>query len=286
MVSKCRLCESSDIVLEKHGTRDREDVDVLKCETCGLIFLSKFITDEVYYQKSQMRKQIDFDVWREKTFDDDMRRFEKYKEQMKGKKILDFGCGNGGFLQMAKKNGECKKAEGLDLDLEAVECLRKEGIMCYKNMTELSEETYDIIFLFHVIEHLLEPENCLCELGKHLSEGGVIVLETPNADDALLSIYHCKKFADFTYWSPHIYLYNEHTLETVIKKAGFDIKCIIQEQRYPLANHLRWMSRGLPRGGVEEYQELNDEELNIAYAKVLSKLKACDTLICEIGAKR
>lgn len=52
-----------------------------------------------------------------------------------------------------------------------------------------------------------------------------------------------------------------------------------QIQRYPLANHLMWLSKGLPGGGVAEYQDLNVARLNEAYAEILQRLRACDTLL-------
>lgn len=112
-----------------------------------------------------------------------------------------------------------------------------------------------------------------------LSPEGNIIIETPNADDALLSMYGSKAFADFTYWSPHIFLYNESTLTMILERAGLEIVSREQIQRYPLANHLRWLAKGLPGGGMAEYQEMNVTKLNEAYTEVLQGLGACDTLL-------
>jgi 2-polyprenyl-3-methyl-5-hydroxy-6-metoxy-1,4-benzoquinol methylase len=227
-----------------------------------------------------MRGTIDFVKWREDTCPDDYRRFKKYGNLAQGKSVLDFGCGNGGFLELLK--GEEGRI-GVDLDLEAVTQIRESGIECHSSISTLPDEKFDIIFMFHVIEHLSNPEEMLVNLFEHITDGGRIVIETPNADDALLSIYKCKAFADFTYWSPHIYLYNENTLTKMIQNAGCDVIDMAQEQRYSLANHLRWLSQGLPCGGVKEYQSLNVAELNEVYANVLASQKACDTIACMIG---
>ena len=134
--------------------------------------------------------------------------------------------------------------------------------------------------MFHVIEHLPEPEQILLRIQEHMENDSLLVIETPNANDALLSIYKCKAFADFTYWSPHIYLYDERTLKTVVTRAGMDIIEMRQFQRYPLANHLRWLEKGRPGGGVEGFKELNKQRLNDVYADILGESKSCDTLIC------
>ena len=118
-----------------------------------------------------------------------------------------------------------------------------------------------------------------------MTSESMLVIETPNANDALLSIYECRAFADFTYWSPHIYLYNENTLNTVVKRAGLEVIDMRQIQRYPLANHLMWLAKGIPGGGVKDFQQLNLQRLNDAYADVLRENKACDTLICIVKLK-
>lgn len=281
-MNRCRLCKKSDITIIHKGTRDRKDIDVLKCNQCGLVFLSKITTDDTFYTDSKMRTGIDFSKWRNNTFADDNRRFSKYKELIKDKRILDFGCGNGGFLKLVQKENHVRQAVGIDLDMQSIYQLRNEEIECYSDISEVSGVTFDVVFMFHVIEHLSDPELVLNKLFKQIADDGVMIIETPNADDALLTIYHCDKFADFTYWSPHIYLYNEKTLSKMLTDAGFEIVEKHQEQRYPLANHLRWLAKGLPGGGVEEFQDFNVSEINVAYTKILKRKKACDTIIFTI----
>lgn len=246
-MNKCKICSSEKIKVIHEGTRDRADVNVLKCIDCGLVFLSKILTDDEFYSDGEMRKYIDFEKWRKNTYIDDKRRYLQNKELILGKNILDFGCGNGGFLKLAKN--DANQICGLDLDIESVNYLNHEGIECYQNVFELPDIKFDIIFMFHVVEHLPDPKQILYILADHLTEKGIIVMETPNADDALLSLYDCKAFADFTYWSPHIYLYNEFTLSKMLISIDFRILNMFQFQRYSIANHLKWLSKGLPGGG-------------------------------------
>lgn len=280
---QCRLCRGTEISVIHKGTRDRKDIDVLRCDSCGLVFLSKIETGGSFYADGEMREGIDFGQWRRNTYTDDKRRFDYYKEMIPGKAVLDFGCGNGAFLDLVRVSGNAAKAVGIEQDESSLAELRKAGIHCWNDIASVPpEEIFDIVFLFHVIEHLSEPENILQAIGARLNKNGTIVIETPNAEDALLSYYNCEAFADFTYWSPHIYLYNVETLTALLERAGFVITEMRQIQRYPLANHLRWLGKGLPGGGIKEYQKLNIPELNEAYAMALSELKMCDTLLCTI----
>lgn len=136
----------------------------------------------------------------------------------------------------------------------------------------------DVITLFHVIEHLEYPLQILEDCKRYLNKGGKIVIETPNANEALLTLYHSKEFADFTYWSPHIFLYNEENLIALAQNSGFNIAWSMQVQRYPLANHLYWLAEG-KLGGQAVYDFLNCVELNEKYEKILSEKMLCDTLL-------
>lgn len=120
-------------------------------------------------------------------------------------------------------------------------------MLVYKTLEECTEK-FDIITSFHVLEHLADPIGYLMDIKKHLKDDGEIILETPNADNALLSLYNIKEFADFTYWSPHIILYNYDTIRILAEKSGLKVKWNRQVQRYPLANHLYWLSVHEPGG--------------------------------------
>lgn len=93
-------------------------------------------------------------------------------------------------------------------------------------------------------------------------------------------MYECQTFSDFTYWSCHLYLYNEETLSILLSKVGLKVNWIKQVQRYPLANHLYWLSRG-SLGGQNKWQFLDNDALFEAYQKALESQKMCDTIMCS-----
>ena len=105
-----------------------------------------------------------------------------------------------------------------------------------------------------------------------------LIIEVPNANDALLTVYKNKNFANFTYWSCHLYLHTENTLKDLVEKAGFQTIEIRQFQRYPLANHLYWLAEGKP-GGQTILEMFNEPGLIEAYNKILVEKKQTDTLI-------
>ena len=79
-------------------------------------------------------------------------------------------------------------------------------------------------------------------------------------------------------------LFNENTITDLIKKSQFKINYIEQIQRYPLSNHLYWLSKGLPNG-QKHYTIFNNKKLNDVYEKILKREKICDTLLISIKEK-
>lgn len=221
---------------------------------------------------------VDIQTYRNKSYQDDLRRAKFIEERVSNKSLLDFGCGAGGLLHLLKD--KTFSIAGLEIDKTINEYINNEGFKCYTSIEQINKK-YDFITLFHVLEHLPDPMKILKELKEHLNPNGKIFIEVPNSDDALLTLYHNDAFADFTYWSCHLYLYNSTTLAEVCTQAGFQISSIKQVQRYSLSNHLYWMTNNLP-GGHENWDFFNSSQLNTEYAKQLSAIGKCDTLFAEI----
>lgn len=286
----CYLCGSDRMKIFHKGVRDNANIDVMRCDECGLLQLSDFYSlEDDFYEKSRMLEdQYDieenritnqtWEAWRRETAEDDLRRADFLKEKCQNKRILDFGCGNGGFLKNIKPYASL--AVGVELDAKARHKIKEEDIEVCSRIEEWKEEKFDIITMFQVIEHLNKPYECLKSIYTYLKPGGVLIIETPNAEDALISLYHCKAFMDFTFWSEHIMLYNSNTLEKMVCTCGFEIVHPYQIQRYPISNHLYWLSRGKP-GGRDKYKEFSGAEITKAYSDILAKNKQCDTLFFE-----
>lgn len=274
--NRCPICNCENIKTIHNGTRDNPNIDVLKCEECEHIFLSTF--DHIlndFYEKSKMREiKIDDKVWKEVTLKDNLRRVNDLKDFIKNRIMLDFGCGKGGFLDVA--NPLVKEIYGIELDKLIQKELAGKGYTIWSDFSECNKKV-DVITMFHVIEHLIDPIDILKECYDKLNIGGRLVIETPNANDALLSLYDVKAFADFTFWSPHIQLYNYKNLINLASKVGFVMEKDISTQRYTLANHMFWLKEG-KAGGQNKWTMLNDEKLNDAYTRLLINAHMTDTL--------
>lgn len=280
-LDKCYLCGSDKAVVIHKGVRGGETIDVLRCANCGLVRLSETFDDaDDFYKESGMRDGVcgDIEVVRRLARVDDERRYKFTEKMVENKRVLDFGCGAGGYLIRANKIAS--QVIGVELEENIRQQLNQEGIATVASIDGLDQ--FDVITLFHVLEHLTEPVGYINKFKEHLVDDGTLLVEVPNADDALLRLYTSKYFADFTYWKCHIYLYTVITLRLLAKKAGLKIKFIKHVQRYSLANHLYWLSQGKP-GGHYQWSFLENPELDSAYARTLAELGMTDTIIAAFG---
>jgi len=123
--------------------------------------------------------------WLKATDADDQRRFDMLRLLLPNKRILDFGCGAGGFLT---------KAQSLAGAVSGVEVEQRVRLHWGARLTihpdlQAAGGQYDLITAFHVIEHLLDPRDTLKALANMLAKNGRLVLEVPSASDALLTLY-------------------------------------------------------------------------------------------------
>ena len=287
--SKCYLCGNSKFDLVHRGVRGDKEARVLYCHNCGLVQLDRIIGDiDEFYQNSGMRgfdpvaKQINEET--SVSFDDDNRRFNLIKNMIENKKYMDFGCGHGGVLSRARqKTGELYAVEPEDNMRNNI----VGGVVSFSSITEARKELHekmDVISLFHVLEHLEDPIDILCQLKDIMSDDGRIIIEVPNADDALLSLSNNRQYADFTYWICHPFYFTNETLRKIAEKAGLKVQFLQQVQRYPLSNHLFWLVNG-KSGGHSKWSFLSDEKLDDAYGKKLATLGIADTIYAELRKK-
>jgi len=281
MAHSCYLCGGDNFVRRNGTVRDNPELKVLECGSCGLVFLSSFAHIESgFYEESGMHAQaIDVEAWLRQSASDDDRRFRQFRRRMENRSVLDFGCGIGGFLTRARD--VAARVCGVEVESRLTPYFCDQALDVRRQIDDF-DETFDIITLFHVLEHFPDPVELLRQVAGKLKPGGQIILEVPNSEDALLTLYQCEAFAHFTYWSCHLFLFNAGTLAVVARKAGLAVDYLQHIQRYTPANHLYWLSKGRP-GGHTKWDFLDSEELSVAYEKALGAIGRSDTLVCAVS---
>ncbi|HEX4025928.1 MAG TPA: class I SAM-dependent methyltransferase [Steroidobacteraceae bacterium] len=141
---------------------------------------------------------------------------------------LDVGCGDGRYLQMVIGQGTDRdRAYGVELDAHAVQTARASGLNVVQSRIEdasgLSPDSFDLITMFHVIEHVASPGEVVARLRELLREGGLLAVETPNFDcmDARLS---GRRFWGGYHAPRHWHLFTSASLCRLLLSHGFTIE--------------------------------------------------------------
>ena len=141
-----------------------------------------------------------------------------------GGRILDIGCGNGGFIKEMKKRGY--DVEGTELTEASASRVSKEAnILIHIGdplSLELSERSYDAVTLWHVIEHVRNPLELLRKVNFLLKDTGVLFLSLPNHNS-----WQAKAFgkAWFHLDPPrHLFGFGNMSLIRLLENCGFSVE--------------------------------------------------------------
>lgn len=208
---------------------------------------------------------------------DAQRRFNSNLKFVAGKTIADFGCGSGDFLKLVQPY--CSEVMGIELQQNYIDSLNSNGISCFNNLSDIKDNSLDIVVSFHVLEHLPNPLETLEELKTKVVSGGQILIEVPHAKDFLLSAVDCDEFKQFTLWSQHLVLHTRESLKKTLEYVGLRDIQIEGVQRYPLSNHLHWLANRMPGGHKSPLATLDSDELYESYRNSLARIDATDTLV-------
>lgn len=254
---KCVLCENNDFKIVTNMVRYNIPRKVVQCANCSLISLEN-PTDEVMdYSGSEYRSLygpiLGKKVSEKEMFDIQIQfqqeRFDHVKSLLNNSsKVLEVGCSTGHFLHTIKKH--VNEVVGIELDKSHAKFARENcNLNVYDrpiNETSISNNYFDVIFMFQVFEHIPNPIEFLDAYKKYLKPNGIIYIEVPNVNDTLLSIYDIPSYQKFYFRLPHVYYYSEVTLQKILEKAGFNgMTKTIQE--YTVFNHLHWILTGNPQ---------------------------------------
>ena len=189
--------------------------------------------------------------------------------------VLEIGPATAGVLTAIKPH--VASVTGVEPGAEYREYASSRGIEMLSAIEDVDGRTFDVVLAYYVVEHLRDPLGQLAHLRELLAPGGLIAIEVPNVDDALVRFYELEAFDRFYWQRAHYFNYSHGTMTMVLERAGFTDVETIPEQRYDISNHLHWLARGKP-GGKGKYVDIFDEQTNREYQRSLKEHWLCDTV--------
>lgn len=166
--------------------------------------------------------------------------------------LLDIGCGNGSLVAPLRDLGW--SVTGVEIDPVPAALAREHlGLMVYESTVEeacLESESFDVVTMHHVIEHLPDPLGTLRECWRVLKPGGKLVVITPNVGSLAYRVFG----EAWSYLDPprHLTLFDCDTLAGCAEQAGFQATSVRTSTRHA---SLVWSdSRSIERTGVHPHE--------------------------------
>lgn len=202
----------------------------LRCKNCNMVYVSPrlknsiidtMFSEESYNELYKMKLIPSIDYRRNVLAVNKYKQIARYFK--KPGKVLDIGSGLGEVLSVFQEHKwDCL---GVETNKFAADYSRKTfGLkIINKNIHDFkATEKYDIIMLWGVLEHLYEPLVLLTKVRELLTENGILLLEVPSADSALVRYYEkTQKSVDRIIHGDHIMLFSLRSLIEITEKAGF-----------------------------------------------------------------
>lgn len=252
-VTECIVCKSKKFTFQ-YLSKDKMfnlpgEFFVKQCSNCSLAFLDpqpsdsqlkKYYPSKKYYAYNKDDAKGFFEILREylvKNYYSPtslskivallIKNVPAMPSNPKNGKILDLGCGTGDTLILLKKLGW--DTYGIDIDKQAISTGINRGLKnlklgTYKDIAAYPDNYFDVVRLYHVIEHLDNPALCLSLIRKILKKNGELILGTPNVQSFTSIIF---KSRWYNLDSPrHLFLFSPRTLGKLAEKEGYLVKNI------------------------------------------------------------
>lgn len=157
-------------------------------------------------KKTFERHFVDSDIKNEAEYYNHLMHIATYEYAMKyvnGKTVLDYGCGSGYGSHILA--GKAARVTAVDISTEAINNAKNSFFannLIFKDISELTDERFDIITLFQVIEHVPHAKECIKKIKNLLNPGGCLLVSTPDRTNRLFpviqrpwNVFHLKEYS-------------------------------------------------------------------------------------------
>jgi len=254
----CPICKSKASILFKkllpHCSFNNQE-KLLRCLACGLISISPFPSKKqimsIYssndYIKNYEKCNIKWAGGKKKVADYLKRKLTEAETLVGNKgKLLDIGAGSGAFLAHAKISGW--QVKGVEISSDWVKYAKKNsGLKLFYGelkQANFTTNSFDLIHLNHVLEHVYQPIELLIEIKRLLKPNGYLMIEVPQeicplSEFIQFYLSHKIRFKSLTKkillkkrimpklpQSLHLFFFTVKSLKKLMENSGFQIKTL------------------------------------------------------------
>lgn len=235
-LQNCPLCGGADLKEDstiKDFSVSKEVFTISRCQNCGFLFtnprpdeqsIGRFYQSDQYVSHSNKSNSIInfiYKLVRNYTLKQKLQLIDSLSEK---KRLLDFGCGTGHFLELCQKHHWY--IDGLETDKVAKRIAEaKTNKKLFDQTGEIVGKHYDVITLWHVLEHVHRLQETMKILSSALSENGKMIVAVPNYKS-----YDSKHYQE--HWAAydvprHLYHFEKKTMERLALRHGLKIVNIL-----------------------------------------------------------
>ncbi|MBK6989819.1 MAG: methyltransferase domain-containing protein [Bacteroidia bacterium] len=239
-LTTCPVCggESSKKVMDCIDyTVSRETFSIVQCTKCGFKYtnprpddkeIGKYYESEEYVSHSNSKKGLINTVYHWVRNYSLRKKVELINNQAKKGNLLDIGCGTGEFLSTAVANGW--KGQGIEPNDKAryqAISNHKLNVLPESGIASLQNNNFDVITMWHVLEHVHTLNERVLEIYSLLKPGGKAIIAVPNCTSYDASVYG-KEWAAYDV-PRHLYHFTPETMKALFRKHKMDFV-----QSYPM----------------------------------------------------
>lgn len=222
----------------------RETFNIVECENCGFHFtnprpaeneIGKYYQSEEYISHSGTKKGLvnwAYHLVKNYTLAKKLQLVFRTVYARSGKvetghvlSLLDYGCATGGFLNTCKKAGI--QTTGIEPEEKARDFAKTNfglNVLPPDAIKSINSDSFDIVTLWHVLEHIHRLKEFLGELKRILKGRGVAIIAVPNLTSLDAKIY--KEFWAAFDVPRHLYHFSPKDIERLLFDAGFYLEMV------------------------------------------------------------
>lgn len=220
-VIPCNLCGGAEVSILSNTSRSGKPLRTVICRSCGLVWSDprphdarQFYEDEYRISYKQAYRPKPKHVLRAGHVA--LSRFEKIDRLLSGQKaVLDVGTGGGEFAYLLQSLGH--RVSGIEPNKGYADySIQEYGLAVQVGFVQdaaFAPESFDLVTIWHVLEHTEDPGSVLALLRSWLKSDGMLVVEVPNVE-ATCQAPHS------TFHEAHLYNFNVVSLRRLAKKQG------------------------------------------------------------------
>lgn len=217
----CNLCGGNEVAILSNRSRSGKPLRTVICRACGLVWSDprphdarRFYEEEYRLSYKETYSPKPKHVLRAGKVA--LSRFEKIERLMTApKSVLDVGTGGGEFAYLLQSLGH--RVNGIEPNRGYADySVREYGLMVqvgFVQDTAFPPESFDVVTIWHVLEHTEDPGRVLALLRSWLKADGMLVVEVPNVEAT------CQA-PQSTFHEAHLYNFNVVSLRRLAKKHG------------------------------------------------------------------